>query len=159
MSEASVLSRYYYMDPSAPVPGRLHIGVTVAIFHEGRVLLDHRRDGGWGLIGGGMEIGESLEECVRRETLEETGLHLDDLRLLGLFSHPSRIIEYPSGDAVQSITVCFAAETKGCCLRLSSESRDARFFGEADLASVPIVATHRMIVPHLFRPETWPVIM
>lgn len=152
------MSKYYYMDSKAPVPSRLHMGTAVAIFHEGRVLLDHRRDGNWGLIGGALEVGESLEDCARREAFEETGLKVYELRLLGLFSHPTRIIEYPNGDVVQTVTVCFAGETKSDSLHLSAESRDARFYSQVDLKSVPIVETHRMIVPYLFRPETWPVI-
>lgn len=156
--EVSRLSKYYYMDPRAPVPNRLHIGTAVAIFYQGRVLLDHRRDSSWGLIGGALELGESLEECVLREALEETGLNVYQLRLLGVFSHPSRIIEYPNGDAVQSITICFAGDARSDSLRLSTESRDARYFSRDDLESVPIVETHRMIVPHLFCPETWPII-
>lgn len=146
------------MDPQAPVPSRLHIGTTIAIFRQGKVLLDHRSDGDWGLIGGSMELGESLEECARREALEETGLAVHQLRLLGVFSHPSRIIEYSDGDAVQSITVCFAGTADTDFVRLSSESQNAQFFSREDLECVPVVETHRMIVPYLFRPEIWPVI-
>lgn len=146
------------MDCKAPSPTRLHIGTAVAIFYEGRVLLDHRRDGSWGLIGGALELGESLEECARRESLEETGLDLSELRLLGLFSHPSRIIEYEDGEAVQSVTVCFAATTVSDFVHLSAESRDARFLTQADLETLQVVETHQMIIPHLFCPATWPVI-
>jgi ADP-ribose pyrophosphatase YjhB (NUDIX family) len=40
-----------------------------------RLLLMRRTDtGGWGLPGGFMELGKTLEETARRETLEETGL-------------------------------------------------------------------------------------
>ncbi|HHW08488.1 MAG TPA: NUDIX domain-containing protein [Firmicutes bacterium] len=152
------MAKYYYMDSLAPLPTCLHIGTATAIFHRGRVLLDHRRDGDWGLIGGAMELGESLEECARREIWEETGLKVGALRLLGLFSHPTRIIAYEEGDILQSITVCFAAEASSEVITLSAESREARFFSEADLAVVPVVATHRMIIPHLFHPEDWPVI-
>lgn len=146
------------MNPHAPAPSRLHIGTTIAIFYQGRVLLDHRRDGKWGLIGGSLELGESLEDCALREALEETGLVVHQLRLLGVFSHPSRIIEYPNGDAVQSITVCFAGTADTDSVRLSSESQNAQFFSREDLECVPVVETHRMIVPYLFRPEIWPVI-
>ncbi|NLU42144.1 MAG: NUDIX domain-containing protein [Firmicutes bacterium] len=146
------------MNPHAPAPSRLHIGTTIAIFYQGRVLLDHRRDGKWGLIGGSLELGESLEDCALREALEETGLVVHQLRLLGVFSHPSRIIEYPNGDAVQSITVCFAGTTDSDSVRLSPESQNARFFSREDMESVPVVETHQMIVPYLFCPEAWPVI-
>ena len=44
-------------------------GAAVLIFDEqNRLLLQHRKDNQqWGLIGGSMEIGESLEETAKRE--------------------------------------------------------------------------------------------
>jgi 8-oxo-dGTP pyrophosphatase MutT (NUDIX family) len=51
-------------------------------------LLQHRKDGNWGLPGGLMERGESLEETAIREVYEETGLTLKCLTLLELFSGP-----------------------------------------------------------------------
>jgi 8-oxo-dGTP diphosphatase len=49
------------------------------------VLLGRRRrahgDGDWCFPGGHLEFGESITECARRETLEETGLHVDSLSL------------------------------------------------------------------------------
>ena len=62
------------------VPGDLaqfRIGVNALIFDEGRVLLAHRRDiDWWNLPGGGMELNETVEEAIRREVREETGLEI-----------------------------------------------------------------------------------
>ena len=78
--------------------------------------------------------------------------------LLGMFSHPSRIIQYPHGEAIQSVTICFAAEAPSGEIQISEESRELRFITQEELLLLPIVAAHRMIIPHLFRPEDWPVI-
>ena len=54
---------------------------------EGRVLLiDQERPGvrHWGSIGGGLERGESIEECAVREILEESGLRVRVERLLAV---------------------------------------------------------------------------
>ncbi len=58
------------------------------IRHEGRVLMLHRikkkidiNQGKWIGIGGKIEGGESPDECVRREVLEETGLTIHDPQL------------------------------------------------------------------------------
>ena len=57
---------------------RPFIGVAVAVFHEGKILLGKRRGshrpGFWSCPGGHLEFGEKAEECAARELLEETGL-------------------------------------------------------------------------------------
>ena len=45
---------------------------------------------GWALPGGFVDYGESVEQAARREALEETGLDVDLVRLLGVYSDPSR---------------------------------------------------------------------
>ena len=60
----------------------------------GRVLLIRRGHppyaGSYALPGGFVEIGETVEEACRREALEETGIKVDVLRLVGIYSDPAR---------------------------------------------------------------------
>jgi 8-oxo-dGTP diphosphatase len=60
------------------------VGVGVIIVRNGFVLLGERLGshgaGTWALPGGHLEFGESVEDCVRRETQEETGLLLQTIR-------------------------------------------------------------------------------
>ena len=64
------------------------VGVGVLIRRGGRVLLLHRHHahgaGTWSPPGGHLEFGETPEECARRETREETGLEVVDVRYLCL---------------------------------------------------------------------------
>ncbi len=64
------------------------VGVGVLIVHEGRWLLIRRQGahgaGTWSTPGGHLEYGETPEECAIRETDEETGVHLKNVRFLGL---------------------------------------------------------------------------
>ncbi len=66
------------------------VGVGVMIVREGRVLLARRvsgqRPGWWGWIGGKLEFGETLQECVKREAREEAGVEVTNLRLLCISS-------------------------------------------------------------------------
>ena len=59
---------------------RVSVGVGVVIRRDGRVLLGKRRGSHgaatWGLPGGHLDPGETIEECARRETAEETGLQI-----------------------------------------------------------------------------------
>ncbi len=65
----------------------IQVGVAVVIVREGRVLLGERTGahgaGTWALPGGQMEVGESIEDCARREVLEETGLALKSIEQYG----------------------------------------------------------------------------
>lgn len=93
------MSSYFYLDPTAPRPNRPRpVTVVGLIEHEGRILFDRRADAPyWGLIAGTVEADETLEEALRREIREETGLEVKTFSLFGTFSHPSRIVAYADG--------------------------------------------------------------
>jgi ADP-ribose pyrophosphatase YjhB (NUDIX family) len=81
------------------------LAVDCIILLDGRVLVIHRRNPprGWALPGGFVEYGETVEDAVRREMKEETGLDLADLRQFRVYSDPSRD---PRG---HTVSVVFAA--------------------------------------------------
>ena len=66
----------------------------VARDREGRILLIRRKyepfKGAFALPGGFIEIGETVEEGCRREVLEETGIAVGALHLVGVYSDPKR---------------------------------------------------------------------
>ena len=68
------------------------LAVDCVILLEGKVLAIHRRNQplGWALPGGFVEYGETVEQAVRREMKEETGLELEDLRQFRVYSDPKR---------------------------------------------------------------------
>jgi len=61
-------------------PDRPYVGVGAVIVQDGKVLLVKRKyeplAGQWSLPGGAVEVGETLEACLVREMLEETGLEI-----------------------------------------------------------------------------------
>jgi len=61
-------------------PDRPVVGVGAVIVRDGRALIVKRahepRKGEWSLPGGHLDLGESLEDAVRREVREETGLEI-----------------------------------------------------------------------------------
>ena len=63
---------------------RPKVGVGAIIMKDNKVLLGKRKnahgEGSWSFPGGHLEFGETPEECAERETLEETGLILNNLK-------------------------------------------------------------------------------
>lgn len=66
---------------------RINPAVTVALTHEDRLLVTRysgrRQTNLYALIAGFVEIGESAEECVAREVMEEVGLKVKNIRYYG----------------------------------------------------------------------------
>lgn len=95
------------------------VGVYAVIFDQERVLLAHRRDiDWWNLPGGGMEPDETVEEAMRREVREETGLDVVVERLIGVYSKPQK----------QEVVLTFRCGVVGGLLSATEESRECRFF-------------------------------
>lgn len=105
-------------------------GAVVMIFNEkDELLLQLRSDGGWGLPGGLMELGESLEETARREVKEETGLIIGDLNLEGVYSGADFYLKVANGDELYSVTTVYSTrEYKGILEKDEHESVDLKFF-------------------------------
>ena len=106
-------------------------GAAVLIFDEqNRLLLQHRRDNQqWGLIGGSMEIGESLAETARREVFEETSLILDELNWFDLFSGQELIYQYPHGDIIVNVVAAYTSRQFRGKLKINpEEGYELRFF-------------------------------
>jgi ADP-ribose pyrophosphatase YjhB (NUDIX family) len=102
---------------------------------EGRILLQHRTDtNDWGLPGGFMEIGETIEDTARREIFEETGLTVGELKLFHIFSGDQMYYEYPNGDQVYNVIICYYSSDIAGEIRLDEESKELRYF---DIQSFP----------------------
>lgn len=65
---------------------RPSVGIGVFVWKDGKFLMGKRvgkhGTGTWSVPGGYLEYGESFEECAGRETLEETGVHIKDIRFM-----------------------------------------------------------------------------
>ncbi len=105
------------------------LAVDCIILVDGKVLLIHRRNPphGWALPGGFVEYGETVEDAVRREMKEETGLELEGLRQFRVYSDPSRD---PRGHVV---SVVFTARGVG----KPEAGDDADRYRLVDLSDVP----------------------
>ena len=68
------------------------LAVNVAVIHEDKILLTQRDDfETWILPSGGVEDGESVAQAAIRETKEETGLDVELIRMVGVYSRLSNM--------------------------------------------------------------------
>lgn len=124
-------------------------GASVIIFDEARekVLLTRRSDNGrWCLPGGGMDPGESAAETCVREAMEETGLEVRVTRLVGIYTSPDIMIEYPDGNRIQPVAFSFEAEITGGELGLSDETTEFGYFaikGPGGMGDLDLMEHHR----------------
>ena len=91
---------------------RPKVGIGVMIFKDGKILLGRRTDshgvGQHAFPGGHLEYMESFEACAKRETLEEAGIEIENVRFLRLvnlkeyapkhYVHISLIANWKSGE-------------------------------------------------------------
>ena len=109
------------MKPVTPL-----LTVDIVIIYNGKIVLIRRKNPPYqdhfAIPGGFVEVGETVEAAAVREAKEETGLDVRLMKLLGVYSDPSRD---PRG---HTVTVCFLALGSGN-LKAGSDAKDTGLFG------------------------------
>ncbi|GGO04736.1 NAD(+) diphosphatase [Saccharibacillus kuerlensis] len=110
---------------------RISPAVITAILKDGKILLAHSArfpNKMYGLIAGFTEAGETLEDCVRRETMEEVGISLKNIRYFGSQQWP-----FPN-----SLMIGFIAEYESGEITVDGEEiAEASWFGPDELPNIP----------------------
>ena len=124
-------------------------GSAVIIRNEsGRILMQQRKDppGKWALPGGLMELGESAEETAKREIMEETGLELGDLTLLGVYSGKGYLCQAANGDQWYVVTITYIADSYEGAPRVNDD--ESISFEWIDPLCLPenTAKTHRIMI-------------
>jgi 8-oxo-dGTP diphosphatase len=119
-------------------PTRPYLAVSAAIFHDDRVLIVRRgrppAHGLYTLPGGGVELGESLEQAVIREVREETGLAIAPLALVGF---REAIARDAAGRIERHFVILpFAARWIGGEITLNEELAEAQWRKPDELAGL-----------------------
>ena len=81
-----------------------------------------------------MDLGESFEEVAFREVFEETGLEVENLKLVNVFSGSDYYLKVPNGDELYSVTAVFyTKEVRGDMKVDHNESVKMEYFKLDDL--------------------------
>nr|WP_289038130.1 NUDIX hydrolase [uncultured Allobacillus sp.] len=103
--------------------------VVIIVNDQGEILLQKRHNGQWGLPGGLMDLGESFEAVAKREVFEETGLVVENLKLLNVYSGAEYYLKVANGDELYSATaVYYTKDVRGALKIDYNESIDMKYF-------------------------------
>ena len=148
--------KFYNCDPKdAPkttMPA--HLGANALITCQGKLLLEKRRDSDiWGMPGGGCKKWETGREAIAREIYEELGIRIpkEKFEKLAVYDNPGRIAAYRDGSIWRMVIVVYGLDfPEEPQMRISSESKDLRFFTKEEVRQIEIAITHRDIVEDWF---------
>lgn len=114
----------------------LSVAGCLILDDQNRVLLQHRADDGlWSHAGGALELGESVEDAVKREVYEETGLIVQNIELFNIYSGESQHHIYPNGDEAYFVNMVYICrDYTGVPYSNDHESKQVRFW---DLGELP----------------------
>ena len=140
-------------------PERPVVGVGGVIIDRGRAVLIRRGTepmlGQWSIPGGTLEIGETLQEGVARELLEETGLEVRVLDLIEVFDRIYR--ENGSGGPADTkkprfhyVIADYLCERIGGEPRAGSDVTDLAFAGENELSNFHLTETATRVLKKAF---------
>jgi 8-oxo-dGTP diphosphatase len=133
-------------------PSRPVLGAAAVVIHDGKVLLIRRGQppdaGEWSIPGGGVELGESLEDALTRELREETGLEIAVGPFLEAYERIERDAE---GVRFHFVILDYAATVVGGTLRAGDDAADAVFADPADLDRYALADSVRRVIASAMR--------
>jgi len=137
------------------------VGVGGVVIDGGRTLLIRRGSaplkGEWSIPGGLLEVGETLEQGVARELVEETGLEVRVLELIEVFE---RIFPAPPnadgtpGDASRPqyhfVILDYLCEMRGGTLTAGSDAQEFAWAREEELAKFDLTVAVKRVLRKAF---------
>lgn len=116
---------------------------VICLDADGRVLLGKRSDNHfWGYSGGSVEIDERVEDCARRELLEEMGVEAEELEFFCVNSGPEAHYIYPNGDEVSNFEVVYL------CRKWHGEPRAL----DGEMLELKFASPDEIVLPEILPP-------
>ncbi|TDC79132.1 NUDIX domain-containing protein [Actinomadura sp. 7K507] len=152
----------YYNEPNAPKANSLVPSVNVVVENDkGEILMIRRTDNdNWALPGGAVDLGESVKQAAIRETREETGIDIDIIGLVGIYSDPKHVIHYTSNDEVrQEFSILLIGQGLGGQLTPSNESSAVEWLSSSHITALLMDRSMKLRLGHYFERRDTPVVI
>lgn len=148
----------HYHDPNAPAANSIKVAVSAFVLdNHGRLLMIRRTDNDlYSIPGGGQEIGETLTQAVIREVDEESGIRVEVIGVVGIYSDPDHVIAYDDGEVRQEFSICFRARRISGEPRTSDESSEVLWVSWIDLDGLNIHPSIRHRIVHGYANQARP---
>lgn len=123
--------------------------MDIAIIEDGKVVLVRRGkepfEGCWVFPGGFVDYGEIIEDAAVREALEETGLNVEVLAILGVYSSPDRD---PRKHTISTVFIAYPTRGK---LAGGDDAAEAKWFEIESIEAEDLAFDHGRILEDLKR--------
>ena len=96
----------------------------------------------WALPGGFVELGEEVEDTVRREVREETNLNIEIIRVIGVYSDPERD---PRGHVISIAYLC-RRKNGVQSLKGGDDAKVAKVYQREQLEKLDLAFDHKIII-------------
>jgi ADP-ribose pyrophosphatase YjhB (NUDIX family) len=140
--------RFGKVRPVCPACGHIlffdpKVAVVAFLRQDNRILLVKRGvdpgKGRWAFPAGYVDAGENPEDAIRREVLEETGLHVAEVRLLDVFSRDA-------GDGgTADIIIAYAAQGVSGDLHPDDDAEAVAWFAREHLPDMVFATTAKLV--------------
>jgi 8-oxo-dGTP diphosphatase len=140
------------VSPKREYPGAPVVGVGGVVIRDGRALLIKRGSeplkDQWSIPGGTLELGESIQEGVRRELLEETGIEVRVGELIEVFD---RIFRDAAGEIqYHFVIVDYLCEVVSGEAHAASDVTDTAWVREEDLWNYKLTEAATRVIRKAF---------
>jgi ADP-ribose pyrophosphatase YjhB (NUDIX family) len=122
------------------------VGVGAVIVNQGKIVLERRGSepskGKWTIPGGLVELGESLEDAVIRETEEETCLDVENPCLIDVVDNVD--LDVNGKVKYHYVIIDYLVHIRGGRLKASSDAADLRWVPFEEVENYDLTASFRV---------------
>jgi 8-oxo-dGTP pyrophosphatase MutT (NUDIX family) len=126
------------------------VSIKALIVKAGKVLLAQEIDGRWELPGGGLRIGETIEQCLKRELKEELGATVSKIGKQPLYLWSQEVKK--KGELINKLFIAYPVKIKPGKFKISDEAVATDWFDKKGMDKINLHPNIRKFAK-LFNPK------